>query len=76
MSGVIQMNPVTVFRSFNPAEADVVRSRLEAAEFLVTLAHDQAALGLEGGPLAAGGILVQVPEEEAEEARALLASAE
>ncbi len=50
----------------------MVRSRLEAAEFLVTLLHDQSALGLEGGPLAAGGILVQVPEEEAEEARALL----
>ena len=66
------MKPVTVFRSFNLAEADVVRSRLEAAEFLVTIIHDQAALGLEGGPLAAGGILVQVPEEEAEDARALI----
>lgn len=68
------MNLVTIFRTFNPAEADLVRSRLEAAEFLVTLVHDQAALGLEGGALAAGGILVQVPEAEAEEAKALIDS--
>jgi len=66
------MNPVTIFRTFDPAEADVVRSRLEASEFRVTMIHDQAALGLEGGPLAAGGILLQVPEEEADEARALI----
>jgi hypothetical protein len=70
------MMPVTIFRTFNPAEADVVRSRLEASEFHVTLTHDQAALGVEGGPLAAGGILVQVPESEADEARALILAGE
>lgn len=70
------MKLVTIHRSFNPAEADLIRSRLEAAEFEVTLKHDFAALNMEGYAMAAGGILVQVPEDEAEEARALLASTE
>lgn len=68
------MKLVTISRAFNPAEADLVRSRLEAADFLVTLVHDTAVLSLEGYALAAGGILVQVPEEEAAEAREFLAA--
>jgi hypothetical protein len=70
------MNLVTVFRTFNPGEAELIRSRLDAAQFDVTLTHDLASLSLEGYALAAGGILVQVPEGEAEEARALLAATE
>ena len=68
------MNLVTITRSFFPAEVDLVRSRLEVAEFNVTLSHDLAALSMEGYSLGTGGILVQVPEDEAEEARALLAA--
>ena len=68
------MNLVTVHCSFNPAEADLIRSRLEAADFNVVLAHDLAALNLEGYALSAGGILVQVPEDQAEAARELMAS--
>jgi hypothetical protein len=70
------MNLVTVFRTFNPGEAELIRSRLDAAEFDVALTHELAALSLEGYALAAGGILVQVPEEEADEAKALLAATE
>jgi hypothetical protein len=70
------MNLVTVHRSFNPAEADLIRSRLQAADFNVTLTHDLAAINLEGYALSAGGILVQVPEDEAEAARELIASSE
>ena len=70
------MNLVTVHRSFNPAEADLIRSRLEAADFDVTLTHDLAAINLEGYVLSAGGILVQVPEDQAESARELMASSE
>lgn len=66
------MNLVTVHRAFNPAEAQLVRSRLEAAEFNVHVTHELASMNIEGYALAAGGILVQVPEEEAEEARTLL----
>ena len=70
------MNLVTVFRTFNPAEAQVVRSRLEASEFHATVAHELSAMSLEGYALAAGGVLVQVPEDEAAEAKELLASLE
>jgi len=70
------MNLVTVHRSFNPAEAEVIRSRLEASEFDVAMTHDLAALSLDGYALAAGGILLQVPEDQAEEARQLIASVE
>ena len=68
------MELVTVFRTFNPGEAELIRSRLDAAEFDVTLKHDLASLSLEGYALAAGGILVQVPETEAQDAKELLAA--
>ncbi len=76
-SGIMEINCmklVTIHRSFNPAEADLIRSRLEAAEFQVFVAHAGASLALEGYALTAGGILVQVPEDQAEEAMALLAA--
>lgn len=68
------MKLVTVHRTFNPAEADLIRSRLEAAGFQATLVHDYAALNLEGYALTAGGVLIQVPEDQAEEAGQLLAA--
>ncbi len=66
------MNLVTVYQAFNPADAGLVRSRLEAAQFHPFVAHENAALSLDGYAMAAGGILVQVPEDEAAEARAFL----
>jgi hypothetical protein len=70
------MKLVTVFRTFNPAEAELVRSRLDAAGFDTNLKHDLAALSMDGYALGVGGILVEVPEDKAEEAKALLASTE
>jgi hypothetical protein len=66
------MKFVTVFRAFNPADAHLVRSRLEAAEFHPIVVHELSALSLDGYALAAGGILVQVPEEEASDAQEFL----
>lgn len=66
------MNLTTIFRSFSPAEAQLVRSRLEAADIPAYVAHELASLSLEGYSMAAGGVLVQVPEAHAEEAKALL----
>jgi hypothetical protein len=66
------MELVTVFRTFNPGEAELIRSRLDAANIPATVTHSLAALSLEGYAMAAGGVLVQVPEDEAEEAKALL----
>ena len=68
------MELITVFLSFNPAEAQLVRSRLDAAGFHATVANEASALTLEGYALSAGGVRVQVPETEAEDAKALIAS--
>jgi hypothetical protein len=66
------MSLVTVHSAFNPADAQLVRSRLEAAEFHPVVTHELSALSLDGYALAAGGILVQVPADEAEEAKIFL----
>jgi hypothetical protein len=70
------MQLVTVFQTFNPAQAQLIRSRLEAAGFLALVKHELSALSLDGYSMAAGGILVQVPEEVAADARALIDSAD
>ncbi len=66
------MNLVTVYRAFNPAEAQLVCSRLEAAHLHALVTNELSALSMDGYALAAGGILVQVPEEEAADARELI----
>ncbi len=63
---------ITVSTSFNPADAQLARSRLEAAGFHPVITHELSALSMDGYSLAAGGILVQVPEEEAAEAKDFL----
>jgi len=63
---------VTVSTAFNPADAQLVRSRLEVAGFHPVVTNELSALSLDGYALAAGGILVQVPEEEAAEAKEFL----
>ena len=62
----------TVYRAFNPADAHVVRSRLEAAGFHAFVTNELSALSLDGYAVAAGGILVQVPESEQAEAALFL----
>ncbi len=68
------MGLVTVSRAFNPAAAQLTRSRLEAAGFHAVVTHELSALSLDGYALAAGGILVQVPESEAANAQEFLAA--
>lgn len=67
---------ITVLTAFNPADAHLARARLDAAGFHPIVANELSALSLDGYALAAGGILVQVPEEEAEDARTLLSPPE
>jgi hypothetical protein len=64
----------TIHRSLNPADAQLVRARLEVAGFHPVVTHELSALSLDGYALAAGGILVQVPDSEAAEASAFLTS--
>jgi hypothetical protein len=59
---------VTVHTSFNLTDADLVRSRLEAAQFHAVITHALSALSMDGYALGAGGILVQVPDTEAADA--------
>lgn len=66
------MNPATVYKALNPVDAQLVRSRLEAAGFHPFVADEAAALSMEGYTLAAGGIRVQVPESEFAAAREFL----
>jgi hypothetical protein len=67
------MDFVTVSHAATPAEAELVRSRLEANGFAVNLKSENAAMSF-GGGLILGGIQVQVQETEAQNARALLES--
>jgi len=68
------MEMVTVFTAFNPAEAQLARSRLDAAGFHAQVTHELSALSMDGYALAAGGIRVQVPAAEAAEAKEFLDS--
>ena len=64
----------TVSTAFNPADAHLVRSRLEAAGFEAVVTNELSALSMDGYGITVGGILVQVPEEEFADAQEFLAS--
>jgi Putative prokaryotic signal transducing protein len=66
------MELVTIFTAFSPAEAQLARSRLEAANFHPFVADELSALSMDGYSLAVGGIRVQVPECEASDAKEFL----
>ena len=66
------MEWVSVANVLNPGMALLIRSRLEAAGFLVSVRGLDAALATEGYSLATGGVRIEVPQDQAEEARAFL----
>ena len=66
------MKLITVLNTFQPSEAQLIRSRLEAAGFHPEIFNELAALSMEGYSLATGGIQVKVPEPEAADVRELL----
>lgn len=68
------MKLVTISRAFSPIEAQLVRARLDAGGFHPVVSHELSALSMDGYSLAAGGILVQVPEDEWADAQAYLAT--
>jgi hypothetical protein len=65
------MKLVTVFKAFNSAEAQMQRSRLEAAGLLASVKNEISAITT-AAPMTTGGIQVQVPEDQVEAARELL----
>lgn len=70
------MKLVTVYNSFSSADAQLIRSRLDASGLHAIVQHEASALSMEGYSMAAGGIQVQVPENEAEAARDIINSKE
>jgi hypothetical protein len=66
------MTLTTIYQALNPADAQLVRSRLEAAGFHPIVTNELSALSLDGYAMAAGGILVQVPDPESAEVREFL----
>lgn len=66
----------TVFETVNAAEAQLVRSRLEAAGLKAQVEPEIDPLTIERFLVPAGGIQVKVPQDQAAEARALLAASE
>ena len=64
------MDPVVVFRTFDLAEAQLVRGRLVEAGFQAEVMHENSAANLD---VAGGGVRV-VPDEQVEEARKLIES--
>jgi hypothetical protein len=67
------MDFVTVAKAIDPEEAELIRSRLEANGFLVNVKNEDAAFSL-GLSLVLGGVEIQVLENQADSARALLQS--
>jgi hypothetical protein len=65
----LRMDLVTVYRALNAAEAQLIRSRLEAAGLNAEVVNENAAQDLGIGVMS---ILVQVPDSEAEEAREII----
>lgn len=70
------MELITVYRTFNLTEAEVVRSRLDAAELHPSMANDNASVSIDGYTVATGGVLIRVPENEAAAARELIEASE
>ena len=66
----------TVFETLNATEAQLIRSRLEAAGLSAEVDPEIDPLSIEGFTLPAGGIQIKVPSAQAADARALLAACE
>ena len=64
---------MVVFRTFDLAEAQLVRSRLETAGIDAEVTHENSAANLD---VPGGGVRVVVPAEQAEDARELIESGE
>ena len=76
MSHAAHVELETVFESLSPSEAQLIRSRLDAAGFHAEVDPEIDPLSIEGFSLPAGGIRIKVPHAEAADARALLAESQ
>ncbi len=70
------MEPITVFHTLNVAQADMICAHLQSAGFEARLVNDYANVNLPMATQVMGGVLIQVPNDKAEEARAFIADLE
>jgi hypothetical protein len=68
------MDFITVYKAMSAADAEVVRSRLEAADFHPFMPDDSSAFGSDPLALGSGGVRIQVPAAEADDAVEFLKS--
>ena len=68
------MNPVVVFRAFDPAQAHLICSVLQSSGLQAEVTQELSSINLEGYSMASGGIRVVVPAEQVLEARAIIES--
>ena len=68
------MNLVTIYKAVSSAQVQIIRSRLEAANFHPFVPDDLSAFGSDPMALGSGGVRIQVPENEAADAKEFLAS--
>jgi len=68
------MEFVTIYSDYNLNEAQLVRSRLEAAGFHPFITNEGSADWMGGGSSPAFSVRVQVPEAEGDDAREFLAA--
>ncbi len=64
----------TVFETLNAAEAQLIRSRLEAAGLNPEVDPEIDPMSIEGFALRGGGIQIRVPASQVEQARAALSA--
>jgi len=69
---IARMELRTIYNTLNSADANLLRGRLEVAGFDAFIHGEMAGMTLGGYISAAGGIRIQVPEDQADEARALI----
>ncbi len=62
----------TVFRFFNPIEAQMAVARLRAANIEAELQHELSGINIDGYAMASGGIGLLVPDDQSEDARKLI----
>jgi hypothetical protein len=66
------LNLTTIFKGWNLNEAELIRSRLEAAGFHTVVVNEYAANMFGGSSNALSPVSIQVPESEAADAREFL----
>lgn len=68
------MQFVTVYNSLDTGNAMLVKSQLDAAGFTTLVPDEHSNFAIEGSTLAIGGLRIQVPEDQEQDARNFLSA--